>query len=69
MNEFRESSPWQLMVYIPKEKRTAQLLERLKRVAQQQRRSINFIVVEALEQYLQGVEEPRQPTNGKRQKG
>ena len=66
MHELKELSSWQLTVYIPKEKRTERLLERLKRVAQQQRRSMNFLVVEALEQYLQGIEGTSKQGNGKK---
>lgn len=66
MHELKELSSWQLTVYIPKEKRTEQLLERLKRMAQQQRRSMNFLVVEALEQYLQEIEGTGKQGNGKK---
>ncbi len=49
-------TPWQLTVYIPKEKRHQQLLERLKKIAQQQKRSLNFLVLEAVERYLDELE-------------
>ena len=48
--------PWQLTVYIPKKKRHQQLLERLKKIAQAQRRSLNYLVLEAVEKYLDELE-------------
>lgn len=47
---------WQLTVYIPKAKRHGQLLERLKKIAQEQKRSLNFLVLEAVERYLTELE-------------
>jgi len=44
---------WQLTVYIPKPLREEDLLGRLERLARRQRRSINFLVVEAIRCYLQ----------------
>jgi predicted DNA-binding protein len=49
-------TPWQLTVYIPKEKRHEQLLERLRKIAQEERRSLNFLVLEAVEKYLDEIE-------------
>jgi predicted DNA-binding protein len=49
-------TPWQLTVYIPKEKRHEQLLERLRKIARQERRSLNFLVLEAVEKYLDELE-------------
>jgi predicted DNA-binding protein len=49
-------TPWQLTVYIPKEKRHKQLLERLRKIARQERRSLNFLVLEAVEKYLDELE-------------
>jgi len=44
---------WQLTVYIPKSVREENLLGRLERLASQRRRSVNFLVVEAIRRYLQ----------------
>ena len=44
---------WQLTVYIPKSVREENLLRRLERLASQRRRSVNFLVVEAIRRYLQ----------------
>jgi predicted DNA-binding protein len=49
-------TPWQLTVYIPKEKRHEQLLERLRKIAREQKRSLNFLVLEAVEKYLDELE-------------
>jgi predicted DNA-binding protein len=49
-------TPWQLTVYIPKEKRHEQLLERLRKIAREERRSLNFLVLEAVEKYLDELE-------------
>jgi predicted DNA-binding protein len=49
-------TPWQLTVYIPKKKRHEQLLERLRKIARQERRSLNFLVLEAVEKYLDELE-------------
>lgn len=49
-------TPWQLTVYIPKEKRHEQLLERLRKIAWEQKRSLNFLVLEAVERYLNELE-------------
>jgi hypothetical protein len=49
-------TPWQLTVYIPKKKRHEQLLERLRKIAQEERRSLNFLVLEAVEKYLDELE-------------
>ncbi len=47
---------WQLTIYVPKELRGEKILERLKQLAQKQRRSMNFLAVEALLKYLKEVE-------------
>ncbi|MCX8104207.1 MAG: hypothetical protein N3E42_07320, partial [Candidatus Bipolaricaulota bacterium] len=49
MRRSNGETPWQLTVYIPKEKRHEQLLERLRKIAQEQKRSLNFLVLEAVE--------------------
>jgi predicted DNA-binding protein len=49
-------TPWQLTVYIPKKKRHEQLLERLRKIAREERRSLNFLVLEAVEKYLDELE-------------
>lgn len=43
---------WQLTVYIPRELRHDDPISQLKRLAKEQRRSINFLAVEAIRQYL-----------------
>lgn len=63
MRRTNGETPWQLTVYIPKEKRHEQLLERLKRIAQGQRRSLNFLVLEAVEKYLEQIEQSRRTDN------
>lgn len=47
---------WQLTVYIPKSVREENLLERLEHLASQRRRSVNFLVVEAIRCYLQNAD-------------
>ncbi len=61
MRRINGETPWQLTVYIPKEKRHQQLLERLRKIAQEQRRSLNFLVLEAIERYLDEIEEKPNP--------
>jgi hypothetical protein len=39
---------WQLTIYIPKGLRQERLLERLRKLARQRRRSLNFLVLERL---------------------
>ena len=56
MRRSNGETPWQLTVYIPKEKRHEQLLERLRKIAQEERRSLNFLVLEAVEKYLDEIE-------------
>lgn len=51
MRRSNGETPWQLTVYIPKGKRHEQLLERLRKIAQAERRSLNFLVLEAVEKY------------------
>ena len=48
---------WQLTVYIPRSLRAYDPLDRLKRTAIKERRSMNFLAVEALLKYLDQVEE------------
>ena len=55
-------TPWQLTVYIPKKKRHEQLLERLKKIAREERRSLNYLVLEAVEKYLDELEGQKQET-------
>lgn len=56
MRRSNGETPWQLTVYIPKEKRHEQLLERLRKIAREERRSLNFLVLEAVEKYLDELE-------------
>ena len=44
---------WQLTVYIPKPVREENLLRRMEDLARQRRRSVNFLVIEAIRRYLQ----------------
>ena len=43
---------WQLTVYIPKELRRMDPIEKLRKLAKAQRRSLNFLAVEAILNYL-----------------
>jgi predicted transcriptional regulator len=43
---------WQLTVYIPKELRKMDPIEKLRQLAKAQRRSLNFLAVEAILSYL-----------------
>jgi len=52
----KHSTAWQLTVYLSKTARKARLIQRLKVLAHHQRRSLNFIVVEALLQYVEREE-------------
>lgn len=61
MRRINGETPWQLTVYIPKEKRHHRLLERLRKIAQEERRSLNFLVLEAVEKYLDELEEKHNP--------
>ncbi|MCS7198461.1 MAG: hypothetical protein NZ930_07285 [Candidatus Bipolaricaulota bacterium] len=56
MRRSNGETSWQLTVYIPKEKRHKQLLERLRKIAREQKRSLNFLVLEAVEKYLDELE-------------
>lgn len=56
MRRSNGETPWQLTVYIPKKKRHEQLLERLRKIAREERRSLNFLVLEAVEKYLDELE-------------
>jgi predicted transcriptional regulator len=46
----------QLSVYIPREARETRLIERLEELARRRRRSLNFLVIEAIARYLQEAE-------------
>lgn len=54
-------TPQQLTLYIPKKLRQKRLLERLRRLAQQHRRSMNFLALEALAKFLEEVERRAKP--------
>lgn len=43
---------WQMTVYVPKELREEDPIGRLERLAKKRQRSINFLVLEAIERYL-----------------
>jgi len=43
---------WQLTIYIPKELRKVDPIGKLRKLAKVQRRSLNFLAVEALLSYL-----------------
>jgi predicted transcriptional regulator len=45
-----------MSVYIPETKREHQLVERLVRIAERRDRSVNYLVVEAILQYLEREE-------------
>ena len=45
-----------LSIYIPKRKDQSRLTERLQRIAKERDRSINYIVVEAISEYLDRME-------------
>jgi len=47
-----EETYWQLTIYVPQSVRKTRLIERLKALAVSQRRSVNFLVVDALIGYL-----------------
>lgn len=47
---------WQLTIYVPKGLRREKPLERLRKLARQRRRSLNFLVLEAILNYLQAQE-------------
>jgi len=48
----------QLSVYIPREARKTRLIERLEELAHKRRRSLNFLVIEAIARYLGEAEQP-----------
>lgn len=52
MDKNQSQQDWQLTVYIPREIRDEDPIGQLQNLAQQQRRSINFLVVEAIREYL-----------------
>jgi len=56
MRGLNAKNQWQLTIYVPKELRGEKILERLKHLAQKQRRSMNFLAVEALLKYLKEAE-------------
>jgi predicted transcriptional regulator len=43
-------------IYVPKAKQEDNMMERMKALAVQQRRSLSFVCIEAIEQYLQREE-------------
>lgn len=45
-----------LSIYIPKEKQAQKPLERLKKIGKKRDRSINYLVIEAIRQYLEREE-------------
>ena len=45
-----------LSIYIPKEKQAQKPLERLKRIAKKRDRSINYLVIEAIRQFVEREE-------------
>jgi predicted transcriptional regulator len=47
---------WQLTIYVPKGLRQERPLERLRKLARQRRRSLNFLVLEAILHYLRAQE-------------
>ena len=57
---------WQLTIYIPKELRGERPLERLRELAKRRKRSVNFLALEAILEYLraQEAEGKRRPHQG-----
>ena len=53
MRRSAAKNDWQLTVYIPQELRREDPIAQLRRLAHERRRSVNFLVVEAIWQYLQ----------------
>lgn len=45
-----------LSIYIPKQKQALKPLERLKKIAKKRDRSINYLVIEAIRQYVEREE-------------
>lgn len=45
-----------LSIYIPHSKQRLQLIERLQKIAERKDRSINYLVIEALRQFLEREE-------------
>jgi len=56
MRGLNAKNQWQLTIYVPKELREERILERLKKLGEKQRRSMNFLAVEALLKYLKEAE-------------
>jgi hypothetical protein len=52
MERSQAKNDWQITVYIPRGLREEDPIARLRKLAKGQRRSINFLVVEAIQQYL-----------------
>lgn len=52
MPRSQAKNDWQLTVYIPRELRRDDPIARLKRLAKQRQRSLNFLALEAIRQYL-----------------
>lgn len=56
MRGLNAKNQWQLTIYVPKEMRGEKILERLKKLGEKQRRSMNFLALEALLKYLREAE-------------
>jgi len=54
--EMANKEQWQLTIYVPKDLRGERPLERLRELARKRRRSVNFLVIEAILQYLRAQE-------------
>ena len=54
---------WQLTIYVPKDLRQERPLERLRKLARQRRRSLNFLVLEAILHYLRAQESKQNAIN------
>lgn len=52
----RQGSPDKISIYIPQKKAQQNVIERLRRLAEKKDRSINYLVVEAILQYLEREE-------------
>jgi len=59
----------QLSLYFSKEARTQRLLERLEALARRRRRSLNFLILEALARYLQEEEKETEERRIKQKRG
>ena len=59
MERSSAKNDWQLTVYIPKVLRSEDPIAQLKHLAIERRRSVNFLVVEAIRKYVQEVNSAR----------